>query len=138
MTKSLNKVADTSRRRSVEENKRLIANKLVCEHCGCNEDNVKMATLTQCYVCKNGLYRYKLNRNQQRELWESQDGKCKMCDKPVTLFNGKGGKSGCVDHDHDTKRVRGILCSICNQAVEKYNTVWASKLGEYFENTNSV
>ena len=73
-----------------------------------------MATLPQCYVCKNGLYRYKLNRNQQRELWESQDGKCKMCDKPVTLFNGKGGKSGCVDHDHDTNKVRGLVCCNCN------------------------
>ena len=122
---------NTERWRSWEENEKLKENKKVCEHCGCNEDNVKMATLTQCYVCKNGLYRYKLNRNQMRELWESQDGKCKMCDKPVTLFNGKGGKSGCIDHDHDTGRIRGILCSICNQAVEKYSTVWASKLEEY-------
>ena len=133
MTKSLNKVADTHRWRSVEENKRLKATKKVCEHCGCNEDEVTMTSFTRCAVCKNGLYRYGLNRNEQHELWKSQDGNCKMCDKPVTLFNGKGGRSGCVDHDHDTNRVRGILCSICNQQIEKFDSAWASRREEYLK-----
>ncbi len=38
-----------------------------------------------------------------------QDGRCAVCQEPMTKM--------CVDHDHDTGLVRGILCSPCNSGL---------------------
>ncbi len=45
-------------------------------------------------------------------LFEKQKGKCAICLKK--LVNSNKGNSLCVDHDHDNKVVRGILCHNCN------------------------
>lgn len=68
-----------------------------------------------CRVCKDGLFRYGMTRNDQIKLHESQDGKCRLCDEAVDLFVGH--KGGFVDHDHKTDQVRGILCNRCNTVV---------------------
>jgi hypothetical protein len=41
-------------------------------------------------------------------LAASQDGKCAICKQPERRT------SLCVDHDHVTGRVRGLLCHRCN------------------------
>jgi hypothetical protein len=38
-----------------------------------------------------------------------QDSKCAVCDKTM--------KQPCVDHDHDTGKVRALLCHQCNTAL---------------------
>jgi hypothetical protein len=40
---------------------------------------------------------------------------CKICD--VTLTESQGATGRCVDHDHKTGRVRGVLCNNCNRAL---------------------
>ena len=44
----------------------------------------------------------------------AHDGKCECCgtDKPKEA-------RWCVDHDHKTGKVRGVLCSKCNTAIGK-------------------
>lgn len=42
-----------------------------------------------------------------------QNGKCPLCHRPLTVIEG------CMDHDHVTGRVRGILCRGCNGAEGK-------------------
>lgn len=52
-------------------------------------------------------------------LEEKQGGVCAICKQPERRFNG--GRL-CVDHCHATKRVRGLLCNVCNTflgALEK-------------------
>jgi hypothetical protein len=49
---------------------------------------------------------YGLSSEQYRGLLESQNGKCAICLKESRKL--------CVDHDHITGRVRGLLCSLCN------------------------
>lgn len=46
------------------------------------------------------------------DLWEAQHGRCFICEKP---FNP--GRPACIDHDHRTWTVRGLLCSPCNQDI---------------------
>lgn len=55
------------------------------------------------------LKRMGLTLLQYRELWRACDGHCPFCNKPM-------GRSRvpCVDHDHSTGMIRGLLCSPCN------------------------
>lgn len=56
---------------------------------------------------------YGITLDQYNHLLKLQDEKCAVCDKHYTSFN----KSLCVDHDHVTGEVRGLLCVNCNQRV---------------------
>lgn len=53
-------------------------------------------------------------------MFENQKGRCGICSLPFRENNKKGwgGKSeACVDHNHITGKVRGILCRGCNLAL---------------------
>ena len=82
-----------------------------CKHCGEPHD----LRGDQCRVCKNGLYRYGMTRNDMLKLHEEQDGKCFLCDQELEMFRGHAG--GLIDHCHDTGKVRSILCNRCNTVV---------------------
>ncbi len=74
-------------------------------------------------VCKD--CRYEVNRNNRyiklfgittdgyNELFAEQEGKCGICG------NHDLEKHLCVDHDHDTGEVRGLLCQPCNLGLGK-------------------
>lgn len=87
-----------------------------CKHC----DQPHEIRGAACRVCKDGIYRYGLNRLAQLKLHESQGGKCQICQSEVEMFSGYTG--GFVDHCHVTGRVRGILCSRCNTIVGSLET----------------
>lgn len=58
--------------------------------------------------------RYGLTIEQRDKMIETQNGNCAICEKP---FGDKRKPN--VDHDHETNRIRGILCFSCNQALGK-------------------
>jgi hypothetical protein len=72
----------------------------------------------RCDVCSDAhrhrirLHTYGLDENTFKELLEQQDGKCAICFGDVTE-----GLNLVVDHNHETGKVRGILCSICNMSL---------------------
>lgn len=49
-----------------------------------------------------------------QQMLDGQGGVCAICktDEPTA-----GKKSFCVDHDHKTGRVRGVLCTRCNTMI---------------------
>jgi hypothetical protein len=49
-------------------------------------------------------------------LYEGQGWKCGIC-RAVVTEGGRAADSGCVDHDHATGKVRGILCMNCNRGL---------------------
>ncbi len=56
---------------------------------------------------------YGLSIEDYDALYRKQRGKCAVCEiKFVEL-----PRAPQVDHDHKTKRVRGLLCSSCNPAI---------------------
>jgi recombination endonuclease VII len=52
-------------------------------------------------------------------LLDYQDGKCFMCGKEP-----RPGENLTVDHDHISRRVRGLLCTYCNRRVIGRHRDW--------------
>lgn len=52
---------------------------------------------------------YGITQVQYDEMYQSQNGKCRICQKPhEKLF---------VDHNHKKDKVRGLLCHYCNLMI---------------------
>lgn len=58
-------------------------------------------------------YTYGIEQAEVDALIEAQGGKCAICQGDR---NG-AGKRLHIDHCHDTRKIRGMLCSKCNTAV---------------------
>ena len=61
-------------------------------------------------------YRYGIKAEEYDALWAAQKGRCALCDIPAADAP-KGALH--VDHDHQTGRVRGLLCLRCNSTLER-------------------
>lgn len=59
------------------------------------------------------LSRYGLKRAEYEAILDKQGGRCAICYGGVSW----GRRNFSVDHDHNTHKVRGLLCSSCNTAV---------------------
>jgi hypothetical protein len=59
--------------------------------------------------------KYGVSKQELNDLMAIQQGRCGICATPLTL-EGKGARHTHVDHDHETKKVRGFLCGRCNVA----------------------
>ena len=73
--------------------------------------------------------KFNITIEQYNELFNNQNGLCKICNKPETAIDKKNSKLRdlAVDHCHKTKRVRGLLCTRCNIG-----------LGAFEDNTKSL
>lgn len=79
-------------------------------------------------ICeKNKATKFGLTIEEFRRLFEEQQNLCAICNQPETrIFTGRGANAGqmkvsklCVDHCHETGKVRGLLCHDCNTAIGK-------------------
>jgi hypothetical protein len=72
-----------------------------------HRDNVRKAQLKKYYG---------ITPEQYDNLYREQNGICKICEHSDT-----GGRRNylCVDHDHETGKVRGLLCHDCNIGIGK-------------------
>lgn len=63
--------------------------------------------------------RYSLELEQVQAVYETQDGKCAICELelPPILSYTPVWQSAVVDHDHSTGHLRGLLCSACNLMI---------------------
>jgi Recombination endonuclease VII len=62
---------------------------------------------------------YGITLEQYKILFTKQNGKCAICKKEESLFDTryKKIKRLCVDHCHNTGKVRGLLCHNCNIGI---------------------
>ena len=62
------------------------------------------------------MKRYGITREDYNEWFHSQNGSCAICNVHQNEF----GYSLAVDHDHETGKVRGLLCMGCNTGLGKF------------------
>ena len=59
------------------------------------------------------LQTYNLTPEQYNQMFQEQEGRCKICSKHQIDLP----RSLSVDHDHKTGKRRGILCHKCNRGL---------------------
>jgi hypothetical protein len=60
---------------------------------------------------------YSISHKDYENLEEKQEGKCAICGSEGFIINKYGFKKIVVDHDHETGKVRGLLCHNCNRGL---------------------
>jgi hypothetical protein len=68
---------------------------------------------------------YGITPEEYDAMYERQDGRCGICgDRKYSWQPGLGVKGRSpflvVDHDHETGRVRGLLCTRCNIGIGQF------------------
>lgn len=51
------------------------------------------------------------------KMFEEQNGKCEICSEEMKLKSNKKSEVANVDHDHDTGKIRSLLCGGCNKMI---------------------
>lgn len=73
------------------------------------------------------MTRYGLTIAQVSALLAAQGGRCAICRRKDVRF--------CVDHNHKTKKTRGILCHRCNVGLGFMESMGVKKALSYLERT---
>jgi predicted ATP-binding protein involved in virulence len=111
-----------------------------CKYCGetdinklCKDKRKKDGVIKCCYKCHNELWgkswrnknkeresntrylrtslsRFGISLDEYNEMYERQNGVCVICGK-------NKNRRLCIDHDHTTGKIRGLLCRECNMAL---------------------
>ena len=63
------------------------------------------------------IQRYGITEDVFVALCEEQYYTCAICDTPLCMSGSVREQRACIDHDHKTGKVRGILCASCNSAL---------------------
>lgn len=95
----------------------------------------------KCSVCRLKTNRrkqyaryYKLTEEDVEKLMEKQESRCAIC---LHLFSETDkSRRMCIDHDHNSQKVRGLLCHSCNSGLGLLgdNIKQLLKAVEYLEN----
>lgn len=108
--------------------------------CGRKYDIFLKSGLGRCSRCKHNnwlKYQYGITIDDYEKLLVAQGGGCAVC----------GAKRGgpkkrwlCLDHDHKTGTVRGLLCCKCNRGIECFDDdpALATRAGAYLERTAEI
>ncbi len=108
-----------------------------CKQCNLNWAKVNKDKARQAVKNWNGRNREKLRGyqlkshygitlNEYKELLNSHNNCCAICETTKRALH--------VDHDHKTKRIRGILCNRCNMLLGALdNTEWRIKADIYLK-----
>jgi len=85
-----------------------------CKICTCVAQNKRYDydyTRARCL-----LRDYGITINNYNEMFKEQQGCCAICRRHQSEFE----EALCVDHNHETKKVRGLLCRACNSQLGAY------------------
>jgi len=100
--------------------KNIYSKKRICIDC----NKIKITNKKRCSLCEqikkdkeklNKIYpllsKYDISMENYIEMINKQHNKCKSCGCDFDI------KRVCIDHDHETGIVRGLLCNQCNSGL---------------------
>jgi hypothetical protein len=92
-----------------------------CMECSRKRDKKRQHTAKRKETRRWAMIKFQrgITKQQWHTILETQNYRCAICENQ---FNS-GGRSSfntCVDHDHITGRVRGLLCRQCNQGLGQF------------------
>lgn len=86
---------------------------------------------------KRDLKKYGITLEDKESMLKKQNYKCAICGKELFLFGEPKDKNKIahVDHNHDTGKVRGLLCDSCNRGIGllKDNPEYLLKAASYLK-----
>ena len=65
-------------------------------------------------------YHYGMSWEEYLEKVRAAGNACEICKQeflPIDYKSGKRGNAACIDHDHNTGKIRGVICNRCNRAL---------------------
>jgi len=77
---------------------------------------------------------YGIEPDEYQRMFIAQDGVCAICGGASRYKRRDGTPTNrlAVDHDHETGRIRGLLCDRCNRSIGNIEALGlASKMFEY-------
>ena len=79
--------------------------------------------------------KYGVTLEEYNEMLGGQNYKCAICGSDNS---GRGDEAFCIDHNHKTGKIRGLLCHNCNIGLSKFkeNISNLEKSIKYLENYN--
>ena len=85
----------------------------------------------------NLRHKFGITQADYDRMLKEQDGKCAVCRSPHS--GRKDRKNFAVDHNHETKAIRGLLCVQCNTAAGNLrdDPGLCLKLAEYLRKTGA-
>lgn len=101
------------------EDIKFMNNSYICNDCfKIKEDilNYKKKKSTKSVYYRN-YDKYGINEEIYNDLFNKQNGCCAICNKHQNELN----RSLCIDHNHTTGKVRGLLCGKCNASLGLMN-----------------
>lgn len=87
---------------------RLTSNKS-CADCATKRGTAWFKANPDAVKQKNLKRNYGINLEEYTKRYDTQHGLCAICKTPHDVL--------CVDHSHDTGKVRGLLCHPCNRGI---------------------
>lgn len=74
-----------------------------------------------CFIEYNLKAMYGISLQEKEDMLRAQDNRCanRACRLPLIAYGTKPGQANvaCVDHNHTTDQLRGLLCHDCNKAL---------------------
>jgi len=88
-----------------------------CDCRNCHNETARKRRKGRFLEVKRANLRHKhgITLEDYDSLLKLQNGVCAICNKPPSSNTRKGYLS--VDHDHKTNKIRGLLCSLCNNVL---------------------
>ena len=90
----------------------------------------------QLYDLRQIAMRYGMGKSEFFAMLASQQGLCRICTRAEVI----SGRRLSVDHDHVSRRVRGLLCSNCNLGIGYFfdNPTLLRRAADYLEHSTDV
>jgi hypothetical protein len=90
----------------------------MCRECHKKQCMVRWHSRPQLDRQASRSYKYGITADDFKQMFETQQGKCAICNEEPKTKRGLH-----VDHDHETGKVRGLLCHGCNVALGSFKDV---------------